>query len=150
MAHLAALTDNERPCCILGDESIYIIIVIFNAEYEFNHYHKGNVRAKKFRMRVGREQMAENRSRVFDAASRLVRAKGFDSVSVVEVIEAAGFAHGGFYGHFSSKDDLIAQAVAYALARDAGGAEGNYLDVYFSPRHRDNTADECPTDGLAA
>lgn len=82
--------------------------------------------------------MAENRSRILDEASRLFRAKGFDSVSVVEVMKAAGFTHGGYYGHFSSKDDLIAQSVAHALAREAGGAEDilSYLDAYLSPRHR--------------
>ncbi|HEX7952741.1 MAG TPA: helix-turn-helix domain-containing protein [Burkholderiales bacterium] len=96
--------------------------------------------------------MAENRSRILDEASRLFRAKGFDSVSVVEVMKAAGFTHGGFYSHFSSKDDLIAQSVAHALARDAGGAEDihSYMDAYLSPCHRDNAGDGCPTAGLAA
>lgn len=96
--------------------------------------------------------MAENRSRILDEASRIFRMKGFDSVSVVEVMKAAGFTHGGFYGHCSSKDDLIAQSVAHALARDAGGAEDilSYLDAYLSPRHRDNAADGCSTAGLAA
>ena len=103
-------------------------------------------------MKVSREQMAENRRRILDAASRLFRDKGFDAVSVAEVMKAAGLTHGGFYGHFSSKDDLIAQTLAHVLAADAGGGGDIrvYLDAYLSPRHRDNAAGGCPTAGLAA
>ncbi len=103
-------------------------------------------------MKVSREQMAENRRRILEVASRLFRDKGFDAVSVAEVMKAAGLTHGGFYGHFSSKDDLIAQALAHALA--AGAGEGGdflaYVGAYLAPRHRDNCAGGCPTAGLAA
>ena len=54
-------------------------------------------------MKVSREQMTENRGRILDVASRLFKDKGFDAVSVAEVMKAAGLTHGGFYGHFSSK-----------------------------------------------
>ncbi len=103
-------------------------------------------------MRVSREQMSENRRRILDAASRLFRAKGFDAVSVAEVMKAAGLTHGGFYGHFDSKDDLVAQTLAYVLALKAGGGGDlrAFLNAYLSPRHRDNAADGCPTAGLAA
>jgi TetR/AcrR family transcriptional repressor of nem operon len=103
-------------------------------------------------MKVSREQMAENRRRILEVASRLFREKGFDAVSVAEVMKAAGLTHGGFYGHFSSKDDLIAQSLAHVLAADAG-EEGDlraYADAYLSPRHRDDCAGGCPTAGLAA
>lgn len=103
-------------------------------------------------MKVSREQMAENRRRILDAASRLFREKGFDAVSIAEVMNAAGLTHGGFYGHFSSKDDLVAQALAHVLAMGAGGGGDlrAYVDDYLSPRHRDNAAGGCPTAGLAA
>ena len=103
-------------------------------------------------MKVSREKMAENRRRILDAASRLFREKGFDAVSVAEVMKAAGLTHGGFYGHFGSKDDLVAQTLAHVLARDRGegGDLRAYLEAYLSPRHRDNAADGCPTAGLAA
>jgi TetR/AcrR family transcriptional repressor of nem operon len=103
-------------------------------------------------MKVSREQMAENRRRILDEAGRLFRAKGFDAVSVAEVMKAAGLTHGGFYGHFSSKDDLVAQTLGHVLT--PGTSEGAdlsaYLDAYLSPEHRDNAADGCPTAGLAA
>jgi TetR/AcrR family transcriptional repressor of nem operon len=105
-----------------------------------------------FEMKVSRDQMAENRRRILEVASRLFREKGFDAVSVAEVMKAAGLTHGGFYGHFSSKDDLIAQALAHVLAADAGGGGDlrAYADAYLSPRHRDSCAGGCPTAALAA
>ena len=103
-------------------------------------------------MKVSREQMAENRRRILDVASQLFKDKGFDAVSVAEVMNAAGMTHGGFYGHFSSKDDLVAQSLAYALGADSGG-EGDFsafVRSYLAPRHRNNPAGGCPTAGLAA
>lgn len=107
---------------------------------------------ENFEMKVSREQMAKNRLRILDAASRLFRGRGFDAVSVAEVMKAAGLTHGGFYGHFSSKDDLVAQTLAHALTIDTVGDGGlnAYAKEYLSPRHRDNAASGCPTAGLAA
>jgi TetR/AcrR family transcriptional repressor of nem operon len=61
-------------------------------------------------MRVSREQFLENREKILEAAARLFRERGFEEVGVADVMKAAGLTHGGFYGHFKSKDDLIAQA----------------------------------------
>lgn len=103
-------------------------------------------------MKVSREQMAENRRRILDVASQLFKDKGFDAVSVAEVMKAAGMTHGGFYGHFSSKDDLVAQTLAHALAADRGGEGGfsAFVRSYLTPSHRDNAAGGCSTAGLAA
>lgn len=65
-------------------------------------------------MRVSRAQFQENREKILEAAARLFRERGFDQVGVAEVMQAAGLTHGGFYGHFKSKDDLIAQATGEA------------------------------------
>lgn len=103
-------------------------------------------------MKVSREQMAENRRRILDVASRLFKDKGFDAVSVAEVMKAAGLTHGGFYGHFTSKDDLVAQTLAQALSSDSvgDGEFNNFVRSYLAPRHRDNPGNGCPTAGLAA
>ncbi|NLS20684.1 TetR/AcrR family transcriptional regulator [Rhizobium sp. P40RR-XXII] len=103
-------------------------------------------------MKVSREQMAENRRRILDVASRLFKDKGFEAVSVAEVMKAVGLTHGAFYGHFSSKDDLVAQTLAYALAGDSvgDGDFSGFVRSYLAPRHRDNASTGCPTAGLAA
>lgn len=102
-------------------------------------------------MKVSREQMAENRRRILEAAARLFRAKGFEAVTIAEVMKAAGLTHGAFYGHFQSKDDLIAQALAHALEVSTSAATVDltaYAEGYLSPRHRDDLAGGCPTAGL--
>ena len=63
-------------------------------------------------MKVSREQVAENRRTILKAASRLFRERGYESVTVAEIMKAAGLTHGGFYGYFASKDELIAGALA--------------------------------------
>ena len=47
-------------------------------------------------MKVSREQMVENRRRILEAAGRLFRARGFEAVTVAEVMREAGLTHGGF------------------------------------------------------
>jgi TetR/AcrR family transcriptional repressor of nem operon len=103
-------------------------------------------------MRVSREQMAENRRTILDEAGRLFRERGFDSVTVAEVMQAAGLTHGGFYGYFKSKDELIAGALADVLARrpDPPGDLAAVAAGYLSQTHRDNRAAGCPTAALAA
>ncbi|MBT9246034.1 TetR/AcrR family transcriptional regulator (plasmid) [Gemmobacter fulvus] len=103
-------------------------------------------------MKVSREQMVENRSRILAQAARLFREKGFEAVSVAEVMKAAGLTHGGFYGHFASKDDLIAQTMAHALAGEEAQARGfdAFLSAYLSPAHRDAPATGCPTAAFAS
>jgi TetR/AcrR family transcriptional repressor of nem operon len=68
-------------------------------------------------MKVSREQADANHERIIDIASRLFREKGFDGVSVAELMTAAGLTHGGFYGHFGSKDDLVSEAATRAFDR---------------------------------
>jgi len=102
-------------------------------------------------MRVTREQMAEHRQKILEAAGKLFRAKGFDAVTVADVMQAAGLTHGGFYGHFKSKDDLIAETLAHAFKRGEGDLDlGTFRRAYLTPKHRDDFAGGCPTAGLAA
>src|SRR5580698_11550079 len=74
-------------------------------------------------VKVSREQVAAHRTRILAAAARLFRQRGFDDVTVAEVMKDAGLTHGAFYGHFSSKEALIAEAVGQALAPAAGDAQ---------------------------
>ncbi len=103
-------------------------------------------------MKVSREQVAENRQKILDAASRLFRAQGFDAVTVVDVMKAAGLTHGGFYGYFKSKDDLIAQTLTYVTAQGARADSDleRYAASYLSPAHRDDLAGGCPIAALGA
>ncbi len=101
-------------------------------------------------MKVSRDQMAQNRSRILTEAGRLFREKGFDAVSVAEVMKAAGLTHGGFYGHFRSKDDLVAQTIAHAIGTEAAPDDIKvWIDTYLSLPHRDHPDLGCPMAALA-
>ena len=102
-------------------------------------------------MKVSREQMAQNRQIILDEASRLFRERGFDAVTVADVMKAAGQTHGGFYGHFKSKDALIAAAVAHSLSSEGAGMAdlAGWMDTYLSPLHRDHPEQGCPAASLA-
>jgi TetR/AcrR family transcriptional regulator, transcriptional repressor for nem operon len=101
-------------------------------------------------MKVSREQMSENRRKILEAAGRLFRAHGFEAVTVAQVMGAAGLTHGGFYGHFKSKDDLIAQTLAHVLASgSAADADlARYATAYLEPSHRDDLAGGCAVAAL--
>jgi TetR/AcrR family transcriptional regulator, transcriptional repressor for nem operon len=109
-------------------------------------------------MRVSREQAAANRERIIDAAAALFRAKGFSGIGVADIMKAADLTHGGFYGHFRSKDDLVAQASRRTMAQSAKNwarvvAEAPdhpyaaLLQHYLTQRHRDDPGHGC---GFAA
>lgn len=102
-------------------------------------------------MRVSREQMSANRARILEEASRLFREHGFAAVTIADVMKAAGQTHGGFYGHFASKDALIAAVVAQAMPGKVARQTdiGAWIDGYLSPAHRDAPARGCPTASLA-
>ncbi len=98
--------------------------------------------------RVSRETAASHRAAIVTAASRLFRARGVAAVGVGEITRAAGLTHGGFYGHFASKEALAAEAVtaAFAEGRARIAAKGlhGYLRGYLSRAHRDRPEDGCP------
>jgi len=105
-------------------------------------------------MRVSRQKAAENRERIIDAAGALFRQRGFDGIGLADIMKAADLTHGGFYGHFASKDDLVAQASTKTMARAAAnwskvtaGAPRNpfaaLLKHYLSPQHRDDPGHGC-------
>jgi TetR/AcrR family transcriptional regulator, transcriptional repressor for nem operon len=104
-------------------------------------------------MRVSREQMSESRRSILEAAGRLFRERGFEAVTVAEIMNAAGLTHGAFYGYFRSKDELFAEALGEALTRTTTGPLADlatYAASYLSQTHRKDLAGGCPTAALAA
>lgn len=102
-------------------------------------------------MKVSREQALANRQKVVDVASTLFRKHGIDGVGVADIMKAAGLTHGGFYGHFDSKDDLAAEACSRAVRRSwdvwiDGSSEGGLEAIvgnYLTPGHRNDRARGC-------
>ena len=112
-------------------------------------------------MKVSREQAAKHRERILDVAAKMFRERGFDGIGVADLMQQAGFTHGGFYGHFASKEALMAQACARAFAEKVAlWHEERELDVdrplasaatyYLTAAHRDDPGTGCPMATLAS
>jgi len=107
------------------------------------------------RMRKPEGRKADSRQRIVDAAGSLFRQYGIDGVGVDAIMHAAGLTHGGFYGHFASKEALAAEVSAGALARSAARWErisrnGDPADAlrqivgaYLDPAHVRTTESGC-------
>ena len=98
-------------------------------------------------MKVTKAQAQENRARIVETAAALFRERGYDGVGVAELMATAGFTHGGFYKHFRSKADLMAEAAALGLSQSQakfGGFElAEFLRYYVSREHRDSRGSGC-------
>jgi TetR/AcrR family transcriptional regulator, transcriptional repressor for nem operon len=105
-------------------------------------------------MRVSKETMAEHREQILAAAAARFRERGFDGISVAELMKEVGLTHGGFYGHFSSKEELMALAVSRAMSDAAarwqkvideapGDPLGALAKHYLSMRHHDHPETGC-------
>jgi TetR/AcrR family transcriptional repressor of nem operon len=103
-----------------------------------------------------KEHKSATRARILEAASAAIRERGIAGVSVAEAMEAAGLTHGGFYAHFKSKDELVADAFEYACEQSgsalhaaAGKApHGEKLlavaETYLKPTHARHPERGCP------
>jgi TetR/AcrR family transcriptional regulator, transcriptional repressor for nem operon len=67
--------------------------------------------------RVSRAEAETHREQITEASARLFKERGVNGVSVADLMGAAGLTHGGFYGHFESKNALAGEAVARAFAQ---------------------------------
>ena len=103
-------------------------------------------------MKVTRAQVRKNRAHIVVTAARLFRERGYDGVGIAELMAAAGFTHGGFYKHFRSKADLMAEAAACGISRnmeDNGDlTPAEFVDRYLSRQHRDSPGEGCTVAAL--
>ena len=115
----------------------------------------------RFGMGHSRIEKANSRERILKAAAAQVRDAGLESVSVGALMRSVGLTHGGFYGHFASRSDLLAQALERALeegevaARAAADPSRPFdyaagVRSYLSRRHRDSRASGCAIAALAS
>ena len=57
-------------------------------------------------------KVSRSQQRIFDSAAKLFREKGFDAVSVEEILLDSTVARSTFYRSFTDKDDLLRQMLA--------------------------------------
>ncbi|OBB60961.1 TetR family transcriptional regulator [Mycobacterium sp. 852013-51886_SCH5428379] len=114
--------------------------------------------------RVSRQQKERNRERIVAAASEGFKARGIDAVGIDELMNAAGMTRGGFYNHFSSKEDLALEVLNQGFTASLGtvddligahprssrAALNAIIDSYLTTYHRDHPEDGCASAALAA
>jgi TetR/AcrR family transcriptional repressor of nem operon len=97
------------------------------------------------------------RRRMIETAGRRFKADGIDGSGIATLVADAGLTNGAFYGHFASKEDLVAIVVADQLAAQVAAVEAlpsgpdsvvEFLREYLSPAHRDDRAGGCPSSAL--
>src|SRR5712692_3024573 len=106
-------------------------------------------------MRKSREEAAQTRKRIVTAAAGEFRKNGVVATGLNDLMRAAGLTHGGFYKHFESKDQLVAEACAEAVETAvcerlaaAASAGAGAAAAYRSADHRDNPATGCPLSAI--
>ena len=81
------------------------------------------------------EHKARTRARIVDSARVLFNRRGFDQVSIDEIMSECGLTRGGFYNHFASKEALYAEAIDSFAACNPFAVETRRAGGWPSPRH---------------
>jgi len=112
-------------------------------------------------MRYEPEHKTRTRDRIVRTASRKLRAEGLSSPGVASVMKASGLTVGGFYKHFRSKDELLAEAIAQGFSESSEKIRSSLQNLpredkwkeivrwYLSTEHCDRPEIGCPVAALA-
>jgi len=109
-------------------------------------------------MPYARGHRMEVKARIVQSARRLFNRRGFESVSINQIMAGAGLTHGGFYSYFKSKSDLYTEVlgcfftdpnwkscwegVEVDLSSTDVGAQ--VVRAYLSRQHFDDVENSCP------
>lgn len=104
---------------------------------------------------------ARTRQRILDEAASAMRVLGTEGIGVAALMKRAGLTHGGFYAHFSSRDDLVVQTLNHIFEQslaslaailhepDAQIALSDFIDAYLSDAVRNAPELSCPVPALS-
>jgi TetR/AcrR family transcriptional regulator, transcriptional repressor for nem operon len=113
-------------------------------------------------MRYASDHKEQTRQRILQVAAAAIRTRGIERVSLTDIMTGVNLTNGGFYAHFASKEDLIAETVHYIfeeryarfLAKvdtpNPREALTTFIDFYLSLRHYEAPELGCPLPALAA
>jgi TetR/AcrR family transcriptional repressor of nem operon len=125
-----------------------------------NDAYNPDVNRENREMGHSQAEKAKSRERILAEAARQIRQNGLESVSVGTLMKSVGLTHGGFYGHFESREALLASALERALlegeAKAGAQAPGHpprfatIVREYLSKTHRDARDSGCAVAALGA
>jgi TetR/AcrR family transcriptional regulator, transcriptional repressor for nem operon len=113
-------------------------------------------------MRKSKADTELTRRKIVETAAREFQRKGIQGTGLTDLMAAAGLTHGGFYRHFASKDQLVAEACAEAM-RDTSAVLSDaaseaveqpelqsIIEKYLDVAHRDDCGGGCPLASLGS
>ncbi|WP_350601289.1 TetR/AcrR family transcriptional regulator [Pseudomonas sp. 65/3-MNA-CIBAN-0223] len=104
-------------------------------------------------MRYSQDHKAQTHQRIIKEAAARFRRDGIGATGLQPLMKALGLTHGGFYSHFSSKDELVEKALQAAGEElDAQCAMlfaedrplDAFIDSYLSEWHQTSPQQGCP------
>jgi TetR/AcrR family transcriptional regulator, transcriptional repressor for nem operon len=113
-------------------------------------------------MRYSAKHKEQTRAKLLKKASKRFREEGLQSTGIAKLMRDMGLTHGGFYGHFRSKNDLVATALKDMFAETtedlkkaiAGSTPGKevsaIVNFYLSARNREHPELSCLLPTLAS
>jgi TetR/AcrR family transcriptional regulator, transcriptional repressor for nem operon len=113
-------------------------------------------------MRKSKADTELTRRRIVQTAAREFQRNGIGGTGLADLMAAAGLTHGGFYRHFASKDQLVAEACAEAMkdtadvltsaASETAGQPKfqTIIEKYLDAAHRDDSSSGCPLASLGS
>ncbi|MFT4180531.1 MAG: TetR/AcrR family transcriptional regulator [Rhizobium sp.] len=112
---------------------------------------------------MGHSQLEKQKTheRIVTLAAKRLREEGLEGIGVADLMKEAGLTVGGFYKHFASRDELVAEAVQSAVESPRRQMEeqgidpanvslANFADSYLSSGHRDHRGEGCAYAALTA
>jgi TetR/AcrR family transcriptional repressor of nem operon len=130
-------------------------------EYDDHNADVKAIRVREHGMGHSQADKAQSREKILREAADQVRDHGLESISVGKLMRSVQLTHGGFYNHFESRTDLLAQALERALTEgrkaSLAGADPQAprsfeatLRSFLSRTHRDSRAGGCAIAALAS
>ncbi|HWU23053.1 MAG TPA: TetR/AcrR family transcriptional regulator [Nocardioides sp.] len=107
--------------------------------------------------RYSSEHKQATRQRMIETAARRLKSDGIDGSGIATLVADAGLTNGAFYGHFASKDDLVATVIGQQLGEQAARIDAEpaglesleaFVRAYLSPEHRTDRSGGCPSAAL--
>jgi len=106
-------------------------------------------------MPYSKEHKEQSRERIVESASQLFSRRGYDSVSIDDLMKEAGLTRGAFYNHFKNKNEVYAEAIVYAALKSPFTREkslasptdcwfDNTIGRYLSRAHLEQESSPCP------
>ncbi len=110
----------------------------------------------------GSNRKETTHARIVETATRAIRRSGYSGTGVADIMKEAGLTHGGFYAHFSSRDEMLAEAASLAGAESVAITEQIFsntpkaqrlwalMQAYLSSEHTANIEMGCSLAALGS